>query len=111
MALVERLMHNYESDQARHISVHAFFAAMNEIIAGRLTVAGVETFLGMTAADAAEFDLLIAKTPGTAVGKAQYVNDVHSVFILASARFRNQPGVTGAPGYQTPAEVRGKLGI
>jgi len=111
MALIERLIHRFEPDQIRHISAHSFFAAMNEIIAGRLTVAGVKTFLSMTAADSSEFDALIAKTPGTAVGKAQYVNDVHSIFILANAVFRNQPGVIGAPGYQTPAEVRTKLGI
>ena len=35
MALIERLMHRYEPDPARHIPVHAWFAAMNELADGR----------------------------------------------------------------------------
>ena len=56
MALVERLMGDPFSTDAEKISVHDFFAAQQEIISGRLTVANVKTFLAMDTATAAEYD-------------------------------------------------------
>ena len=104
MALVERLM-NWEQPR---ISVHQFFAAQTEVVAGRLTVANVKNFLQMDAAAQAEYDALIATAPtGTTAtalaNKALFIEKVHSVFILAEAG--------NIPGYSTPAEVRAKLGI
>src|SRR3990167_4664058 len=103
MALVERLMHWSTEPENRYIPVHTFFPAVGEIIAGALTVAQVKTFLAMTAADEVDFDALIALAPGTAAGRALYLERVHGVFILAYP-----PTV---PGYSTPTEVRIKLGI
>lgn len=103
MALVERLM-NLEQPR---IPVHDFFAAGHEIVMGRVTVAQVKTFLAMDAAAQAEMDAIVALAPtGTSAlataQKAQYVESLHSVFLLAESRY---------PGYDTPAAVRTKLGI
>ena len=107
MALVERLMGDPFSTDAEKISVHDFFAAQQEIISGRLTVANVKTFLAMDTEAAAEYDLMVALAPtGTSAGakadKALYLGGIHSVFLLAEGRY---------PGYSTPTEVRLKLGI
>ena len=103
MALVERLMGLEEPK----IPVHDFFAAGHELVMGRLSAAQIKSNLNMDAAAQAEFDALIALAPSgsTALAtaqKAQYVESIHSVFILAEG---------GYPGYNTPAAVRGKLGL
>jgi hypothetical protein len=116
MALVERLM-GLASDGVSpapdddptqgKIPVHAFFAAQSEIINGRMTVAGVKNYLNMDAAAQTEYDSLIATAPAgtTALALAQkalFIESIHAVFMLAEI---------GAPGYDTPANVRSKLGI
>lgn len=103
MALVERLM----ALETPRIPVHHFFAAAHEIIVGRLTVAQVKTALVMDAAAQSEMDALVALAPtGTSAtalaNKALWVNGVHSVFMLAEGRYQ---------GYDTPANVRAKLGL
>jgi hypothetical protein len=103
MALVERLM----GLEQPKIPVHDFFAAGHELVMGRLTVAQIKTALGMDAAAQAEFDSLVALAPsGTSAlataQKAQYVESLHSVFILAEG---------GYAGYNTAAGVRSKLGL
>jgi hypothetical protein len=103
MALVERLMGLEEPK----IPVHDFFAAQQQVIKGNITVTQVKSFLNMDAACAAEYDALVALYPtGTTAAayfnKTQYIQDSHSVFLLAENRY---------PGYSTPAEVRAKLGI
>ena len=103
MALVERLMGLEEPK----IPVHDFFAAAMEIIAGRLTTAQVKTALALDAAGQSEFDTLAATAPtGTSAtalaNKALWVHSMHSVFVLAEG---------GYAGYNTPANVRSKLGI
>ena len=103
MPLVERLM----KEEEPRIAVHAFFAAQQEIISGRLTAAQVKAFLQMDATAAAEYDAMIALAPtGTSAtalaNKALYVSGIHSIFILAEHR---------VPGYSTPTEVRAKLGL
>lgn len=103
MALVERLMGLEEPK----IPVHDFFAAQQQVTKGNITVANVKSFLNMDAAAAAEYDALVALYPtGTSAAayfnKTQYIQDCHSVFILAEERY---------PGYDTPANVRAKLGI
>jgi hypothetical protein len=107
MPLVERLMGEPFVAHDQKIPVHTFFAAGQEIVEGRLTVAGVKSFLAMDAATASEFDALVAQAPtGTnalqTALKSMYVNRIHAVFILAESRI---------PGYSTPAEVRTKLGL
>jgi hypothetical protein len=104
MALVERLMGELGEPK---IPVHDFFAACHEIVVGRLTVAQVKTALALDAAGQIELDALVALAPtgSTALAtaqKAQYVESMHSVFILAESRYA---------GYATPTAVRGKLGI
>ncbi len=103
MALVERLM-GLESPK---IPVHGFFAGANEIIEGRLTAAQVKTYFAMDASASAEFDTIAATAPTgtTALATAQkalWLGGIHSIFILAEDL---------APGYNTPAGVRLKLGI
>ena len=90
------------------IKVHDFFSAQSEIIRGALTVAQVKSFLNMDTVTAAEYDLIIALAPvGTTtaarLGKLDFINAIHAVFILAEKK--------KYPGYQTPVEVRLKLGI
>lgn len=103
MALVERLM----GTETPKIPVHDFFAACHELVMGRLTVAQIKTALNMDASAQSEFDTMVALAPtgSTALAtaqKAQYVESMHSVFILAEG---------GYAGYNTPANVRSKLGI
>jgi hypothetical protein len=105
MALVERLM-GLEGDDNK-IAVHAFFAAVGQVARGRLTLAQVKNYLALDAAAAAELDALAALAPvgstATAIAnRALYISDLHEVFILAEA---------GAPGYDTPAGVRARLGL
>lgn len=103
MALVERLMGQEEPK----IPVHDFFAAAQEIIMGRLTTAQVKNALGLDVEAAAEFDAIAATAPtgstATALAnKALWVHGMHSIFILAEGNYA---------GYNTPANVRSKLGI
>jgi hypothetical protein len=103
MALVERLM----SLEDPPIPVHDFFAAGQEVVMGRLTIAQVKTFLAMDAAAQTEMDAIVALAPvGTTAlataQKAQYVESLHSIFLLAEGRY---------PTYDTPAAVRLKIGI
>ena len=120
MALVERLMGlnaaGTAPDDANKISVHAFFAACHEIVMGRATVAQVKSFFAMDVATAAEFDTLVATAPSGATAlataqKAQYVESMHAVCILANHREGIPPNQALPPGYVTPAQVRVKLGI
>ena len=74
-------------------------------------MAAIKSFFNMTAEDAAEFDAWVALAPGTGTGRLQYLNRSHSVLILANTVFRGSPPVIGAPGYDTPAAVRSKLGL
>lgn len=102
--LIERLM---GVNGFSKISVHQFFAINNERIAGRQTRQNVIDVLGLTAEDITEYDALAALAPSgtTTLAEAQkslFLNSVHSVLILAEMR---------TPGYDTPALVRGKLGL
>lgn len=101
MALVERLMH-LDPDPARQMAVHTFFAAVNEVGQGFLTSAQVQTYYAMTAEDLVDWNAVAALMPGAAAAKALFIERIHGVFILAEVR---------APGYDTPAAVRTKLGI
>lgn len=103
MALIERLM-DWDVAGDRRIAVHSFFAACQEIVAGRLTSTQVQTYLQMDAADLADWNAVVATMPAQnqTAARAQWVSSIHSVFILAEDR---------APQYSTPAEVRAKLGI
>jgi hypothetical protein len=89
------------------IAVHTFFAAQNELDRGQLTAAQIQNYLSMDATTITEYQALIALAPtgtnATAIAnRARYINQIHSVFILAEDR---------APLYSTPAEVRTRLGL
>jgi hypothetical protein len=103
MALIERLMH-VTSDDPRNISVHSFFAAAQEIIGGRLTSSGVQTYLDMDASDIVDWNAIVATMPSAAktAERAVWISGIHAALILAEVR---------ATGYATPAQVRTKLGI
>jgi len=108
-ALVERLMGLADDGvtPGPNISVHKFFAANHQRIEGKLTRDQVIAILGITGAEVTEYDALAALAPTgtTAIDiarKAMYLDGVHSIFLLAEVR---------APGYNTPALVRSKLGL
>ena len=103
-ALIERLMGEPYVDHSEKISVHEFFAGQNEVMQGYLTVAQVKTYYAMDAAAIVDYDALVAKCPAANLkaDRALYIERVHGVFILAEHR---------TPGYDTPADVRIKLGI
>lgn len=111
MALVERLMglaaDGITEDPDNKIPVHAFFAAQSEVARSALTVAQVKSFLNMDTPTATEYDALIALAPvgsttAARLDRLDYINRMHSVFILAEKRY---------PQYSTPALVRTKLGL
>jgi len=108
MALVERLMRDASEARERWIPIHFFFAAMSELDRGAVTVANVKTTFAMTAADEVDFDALIAIYQGLPdeVAKLRFINQVHSVFILAEPSNVDKRPV----GYKTPADIRSKLG-
>jgi hypothetical protein len=112
MAFVERVMHwgsqaqdteppTFEPD-TRELAVHAVYAASIEMALGRITVAQFKTAISATAADNVDIDALVAAIPAAAAARAVYVHGIHSILILAEGRW---------PGYNTPAQVRTKLGI
>ncbi len=102
MALIERLMHDSSEPESRFLPVHDFFAMASEIERGALTSAQVKTFLNMTAADIVDFDALVALVTGAAATRLSMIQRLHAVFLLAENRY---------PQYDTPANVRSKLGI
>ena len=101
MALVERLMRT-DPDESRYIAVHIFFAALHEIASGNATLNQLKSYWNTTTADNTELDTIAAAAPSGDGARAMYINRLHSVFILAEE---------GVPGYDTPANVRTKLGI
>lgn len=101
MAIVERLMQT-DPDPTRHIAVHTFFAAVAEVNSGHLTLQQVKNYLNTTAADDVELDAMAALVTGDQANRLEMIGRFHAVFILAAIR---------APGYDTEAAVRSKLGI
>lgn len=102
--LIERIMG--EPGFAK-IAVHTFFALNNERIHGRQTRQNVIDALKLSASDIVEYDALVGLAPvGVAAldeaKKGHFLNSVHSIFLLAEVRM---------PGYNTPAQVRSKLGL
>lgn len=102
MALVERLMRDSSELDSRWMEVHTFFAAASEIERGALTNTQVKNYYEMTAADIVDFDALVALVTGTAANRLAVIQRIHAVFLLAEVR---------APNYDTPSNVRTKLGI
>lgn len=110
--LVERLMGlnadgtpmDTPDQLAKKIGTHYFFAAIGEVVHGRLTAANVKTMFNMNANEQTELNALAALMPAASnqVGRALFIESIHGLFMLAEGRF---------PGYSTPAEVRAKLGI
>jgi hypothetical protein len=95
-------MHDSSESESRWIPVHDFFAAASEIERGALTSAQVKAFWEMTAADIADFDAMVALVTGAAAPRLAMIQRFHAVFILAEGRYT---------GYNTPANVRSKIGI
>src|SRR5690349_12424011 len=103
MALIERLMGEpFEADSAKRIPVHQFAAACYEIAFGPRTVAQIKTYYNMSAADATEFDALVAKVTGTDPVRHRIIFQFEQVLLLAETRATN---------YDTPALIRTRLGI
>lgn len=101
MALIERLMH-LDPIESRNMSVHTFFAAVDEILYGNLTQVQVQNYFNMTTEDLVDWNALAAQFPSQIANKVAYAEHIHAAFILAEVR---------ATTYSTPAEVRTRLGI
>ena len=112
MAFVERVMQwgselgdteppDFEPN-SRWISIHLTYAAIVEIIEGHITVAQFKAAISSTPADDVDIDAIVANAPSQPAQRSIYAQRIHSVFLMANARF--------AP-YDTPAEVRTMLGI
>lgn len=117
MALIERIMrlNNDGSEdvlQSRTdlLPVHAFYAGMLEVAAGRMTPANFRAAFAISnvvepsgKSDESDLVALIAAMPAAGtVARALFIGSIHSIFILAERRIN---------GYHTAALVRAKLGI
>lgn len=125
MALIERLMRLKddgtpmdENDESLFIPTHKFLGAAGELINSRQTVAEVKAALGMRStsdangrSDTGEFDALRALAPASnnPAGRALWLNGISNIFLLAS--FGDASNPDNYPGYNTPAQIRAKLGI
>lgn len=91
--------------QSRWVAVHSFFAAQLEVLGGNLTPAQVKAFLSMTPADEVDYDAMVALVVAlpTLEEKHLLTQQFHSIFILGEQRVSGQ--------YDTPADVRTKIGI
>ncbi len=105
MTFVERLMH-LDPEPDRDLSVHSFFAAAVEINAGNMTRAQLKSGLNMTPADEVDFDAIADTVTGSQAARLMALERIHAVFILAEDS-KSDP----IPGYDTPANIRSKLGI
>lgn len=103
---VERFMGWQEQDAK--IPVHAGQAILAEFARGNLTGAQAQAAVvavsgaPLTAAEITEAQALIGSITGTAAAKLARVSEIDHVLLLAEAR---------APGYDTPALVRARLGL
>jgi len=111
MALIERLMglaaDGVTVDLTTRIPVHSFFAGATLRVEGVISQAELVALFTLVSADMADLAALAALAPSgeTAqliANRVRYINMVHSVLMLAEARY---------VGFQTPAQVRTKLGI
>ena len=105
MGLVERLMH-IDPDEDRSLAVHSFFAAAVEISTGNMTVAQLKSGLNTTPEDDVDLDAMIATVTGSQANRLMQLERIHAVFILAE-----DSTSAPIPGYDTPSNVRSKLGI
>lgn len=111
MALIERLMgldaDGVTTDLTTRIPVHDFFSGALLRVEGVLSQAELVALFTLVSADLVDLAALAALAPsgGTTqlvVNRIRYINMVHAVLLLAEARHI---------GFQTPAQVRTKLGI
>lgn len=111
MALIERLMGLADDgttpDATRKIHTHLFFGVNHQRVEGQMTRAQVIAALGLTGDQVTEYDALAALAPTgtTAIDvarKAMFLEGIHSALICAESRVE---------GYDTPAELRAKLGL
>lgn len=108
MALYERLMGWTEAD--RKISVHQFTATMREFGRSRITGAQAQTVINafsgepLDAPSVTEAQALLATitSAGNATQRLARAREIDDVLLLAEVR---------APGYDTPAQVRARLGV
>lgn len=112
MALVDRLTQHEEP----WIPGHQFFAAINEVLFNGVTINGnvingatateVRTYFGIAANDPDWLALVALFPSGTTtaalIARLVLAERIHGVIMLAQQR---------VPGYDTPANVRSKLGI
>lgn len=108
MALYERLMGWTEAD--RKIPVHQFTATMCEFGRSRLTGAQAQAIINaisgepLDAASVTEATTLLATitSAGNATARLARAREIDDALLLAETR---------APGYDTPALVRTRLGV
>jgi len=106
MPLYDRLLGT--SEQVAKISVHAFQATLGEFARGRLTGAQAQSLLASISGsplapdEVTEAQTLLATFTGSATAKLARATEVDHVLLLAEGR---------APGYDTPAAVKTRLGV
>jgi len=105
MALYERLIGGGE---VAKMPVHQFVATLGEFGRGTITGAQAQAILvsvsgtPLSAEDITEAQALLATVTGTATAKLARASLIDHVLLLAEA---------GAPGYDTPALVKTRLGV
>lgn len=105
MGLYERLM---GVDPLPKIPIHQFQAIMAEFARNRLTGAQANTVIDaisgepLTAGERTEATALTNTISGSATAKLARAKEIDDVLLLAESR---------APGYDTPALVRTRLGV
>jgi len=111
MALYDRLLGRDDSGapiEAGKIPVHQFQALMAEVARGRISGAQAQTAvvalsgLALSASEVTEAQTLLATVAGTAAAKLARAKEIDDVLLLAEA---------SAPGYDTPALVKTRLGV
>lgn len=117
MALIERIMRTNNDgtedmlkSRVDNIPVHALYAGMLEVAAGRMTPTNFRTVFNISnvvepsgRSDESDLAAILTLMPAAGtVARALFIGSIHSIFILAESRIS---------GYHTPALVRAKLGI
>jgi anti-sigma factor ChrR (cupin superfamily) len=106
MALFNRLMGFTESDAK--IPIHGFSATLGEFARGRITGAQAQTIIvhmsgaPLTAEEVTEAQTLLATISGAVTAKLARATEIDHVLLLSESR---------APGYDTPALVKTRLGV
>lgn len=88
----------YQKIANRELNLHAFQAAVSEVMRGKMTAATAQTFFGLTVSERNEVTTLVNRVQGGQLT----AKEVDDVFLLADGGF---------PGYTTESELKTRLGV